>query len=114
MLVVDDDDDLRRCIARALSPVADVECARDEGEALTILESGEFDAVLTDYELDPGLGTELLEEVSLRCPHVKRFLMSGRDEPVTDPSLRPWDDFFRKPFGPDAVVMALKKKLRRD
>jgi DNA-binding response OmpR family regulator len=114
MLLVEDDDDLRHCIARALGTNVDVECARDEGEALAMLDTGEFDAVLTDYELEPGLGTSLLDEVRARMPAAKRFLMSGRDEPEARASERRWDDFFQKPFEPRAVLAALFTQRDRD
>lgn len=112
LLVVEDDDDLRPCIARALESNIDVACAKDEDEALSILETGEFDAVLTDYELKLGLGTELLERVSVRRPTMKRFLMSGREELEIEAPSRQWDGFFQKPFTADVIVTALNK--RRD
>lgn len=110
MLIVEDDEDLRICIARLLQSNCDVECASGEDEALAMLDTGEYDAVLTDYELEPGFGTELLEEVRSRMPAAKRFLMSGRDEPATTDDRRGWDEFFQKPFEPRAVLAALSAR----
>ena len=113
MLIVEDDEDLRICIARLLGTSCDVECASGEDEALAMLDTGEYDAVLTDYELEPGLGTQLLEAVRARMPTAKRFLMSGRDEPrAGDP--RGWDEFFQKPFEPRAVLAALVRRAPRE
>lgn len=106
MLIVEDDEDLRICIARLLQSTCDVECAGGEDEARAMLDTGEYDAVLTDYELEPGSGTELLEEVRSRMPTAKRFLMSGRKEPTASEQ-GGWDEFFQKPFEPGAVLAAL-------
>ncbi|MBI5595419.1 MAG: response regulator [Elusimicrobia bacterium] len=64
LLVVDDDPDIRRLVARQLKgqPYA-VRAAADIGEARAALEAGPVDAVLLDVVLGAENGWELLRQI---------------------------------------------------
>jgi DNA-binding NtrC family response regulator len=78
VLVVDDDPALGRALVRMLRP-ADVVLVTSAAAAVHALSGGEFDAVLTDYGLEPTNGVALLSEVARAHPTSRRYLMSGFD-----------------------------------
>jgi DNA-binding NtrC family response regulator len=79
VLVVDDDDSLRRALPRILVGF-DVVVVATAPEALRALaDRGPIDALLTDYGISPTDGLRLLREVATSYPGVRRYLMSGFD-----------------------------------
>jgi DNA-binding NtrC family response regulator len=78
ILVVDDDAALRRALVRVLR-AADVVPVVSAEEALLALSEGPFDAILTDYGIEPTDGVALLGEVARAYPALRRYLMSGFD-----------------------------------
>ena len=78
VLVVDDDDSLRRALPRILREF-DVVVAATASDALVILAERPVDAVLTDYGIAPTDGVRLLREIASSYPTVRRYLMSGFD-----------------------------------
>ncbi len=81
VLVVDDEDDLRRCLANALRTVGhQVHCAESGGQAAELMAADEFDLVLTDVMM-PGGGARVVLEAAARCLRPPRVLvMTGRIE----------------------------------
>ena len=77
ILVVDDDDHVRRATARMLRDSFYVAVASCAGEALALLDGAAFDVVLTDNDMAGGSGLSLLQRVRERCPSVRRILISG-------------------------------------
>ena len=76
--MVDDDPALGRALVRMLRP-ADVVLVTSAAAAVQALSAGDFDAVLTDYGLEPTNGVLLLGEVARAHPASRRYLMSGFD-----------------------------------
>jgi CheY-like chemotaxis protein len=83
-LVVDDSEDVRFVVARALrrlAPDAAVHVARDGGEALAALDihdDGEGLTVISDHDMGPGpTGAQLLSEIAARHPKARRVLFTG-------------------------------------
>ena len=80
ILVVDDDDSIRRLILDTLQPLGyNVITASCGMEALEKCEQSEkkIDLVLSDVIM-PGMnGRQLAEAMHDQCPHVKSVLMSG-------------------------------------
>jgi CheY-like chemotaxis protein len=59
--------------------------AVDSGdEALSCFFAGAFDVVLTDYRMPSMTGIELLEQLQVRDPRVRRVLMSASSVPGLD------------------------------
>jgi PAS domain S-box-containing protein len=82
VLHVDDDDDLRQVVERALRDVAQVVSARSLREARKRLSEGRYELVLLDIELPDGSGLELLSpgaELGNSSPPVLVF--SAQDLP---------------------------------
>lgn len=79
ILVVDDDPALRRALVRVLRAAEVVPVVSAE-EALVALSGSPFDAILTDYGIEPTDGVALLGEVARAYPTLRRYLMSGFDQ----------------------------------
>ncbi|HUT78110.1 MAG TPA: HD domain-containing phosphohydrolase [Polyangia bacterium] len=81
ILVVDDEEPLLRVISRELSSVpVDVVTSSSPMEALGLLETREFDVVVSDLRM-PGMdGIAFLEQVRQRSPNTQRILISAYAE----------------------------------
>lgn len=77
VLLVDDEALVAKALARLLAKAANVSVALSVAEALDLLSAGDFDAVISDYNMPGRDGLSFLEEVSRRWPHVTRVLHSG-------------------------------------
>ena len=83
MLLVDDDEVLRRSFALRLRKVMGCEVTEvgsaDEGRRQ--LDAGTFDVVLTDFQMSGRTGIWLLTVAKARRPETRRVLMSAGDVP---------------------------------
>jgi len=78
ILLVDDDDSLRRVAALQLEDVGyEVTPAADGGEAKSLLERGHFDLVITDLKMRRVGGLELLTWIKERSPDTQVIMMTG-------------------------------------
>jgi DNA-binding NtrC family response regulator len=78
VLLVDDDEDLLESLAALLGTLSvPVVAARSVAEAKGILDTGEVDVLVTDFELGPEDGARLLSYAAARWPRVARILFSG-------------------------------------
>lgn len=103
LLIVDDEVEIAKALRRLLRREFKIELAHTGADALTRLEQGPIDLVLSDFRM-PGInGAELLAQVKLRWPSTACALLSGyADENemeasvgsgVSTPFIRkPWDD----------------------
>jgi DNA-binding NtrC family response regulator len=116
LLLVDDEDDLRATVRRALlSPGYTFREASCGAEALAILASSPIDAVITDFNM-PGMnGLELLQRVRMSYPRALRVMLTGQSDvalairalnegAVDRFVLKPWDNVVLK----GVVGMALR------
>ncbi len=77
-LVVDDDPEICRALARCLKPELDVHLAGSVGEAEAALAGlARVDLAFVDWELPDGSGERILEQLA-RWPDSIRVLISGR------------------------------------
>jgi len=77
VLIADDDSLLREALRAAMEVEGfEVEEAGSAGEALSAMEEGEFDAVLSDVYM-PGSGLELLRQVRDVNPRLAVVLVTG-------------------------------------
>ncbi|NVB39757.1 response regulator [Pseudenhygromyxa sp. WMMC2535] len=83
VLVVDDERSLRRTFALFLRDDGhEVETAEDVDQALTTLETDDFDVVVSDIILPRRSGVSLLEAIAERWPNIKVILVTG--EPTVE------------------------------
>ena len=83
VLVVDDERSLRRTFALFLRDDGhEVDTAEDVDQALSTLEGGEFDVVVSDIILPRRSGVSLMEAIAERWPDIKVILVTG--EPTVE------------------------------
>jgi DNA-binding NtrC family response regulator len=112
ILVVDDKDTMRALLARVLDR-HDVATAADATRALALLETEEFDVVLTDIKM-PGLdGHGLLAEIRRSRPRVPVILMTafGTVQDAVAAMKLGALDYLVKPFEPDEAVLAVERAI---
>ena len=79
ILVVDDDDEVRKALCRLLGADYEVlQQAPNAKVALALLEAHPVDVIVTDYDMPGMSGIELLQHVRLRWPDTLRVLLTGR------------------------------------
>jgi len=113
VLVVDDDEAFRDMLSRALRFGGYVPFAVADGPmALTELENGDIDAVITDIRMPGMSGMELLKEIKGRMPDMPVVLVTGHYSEQfdkTDESSIPADAILEKPFRVEAIIELLDR-----
>jgi DNA-binding NtrC family response regulator/EAL domain-containing protein (putative c-di-GMP-specific phosphodiesterase class I) len=114
ILVVDDQDDVRRIAARILRAAGCMvlEASRGaEARRLAVSYDGRIDLVLCDVSLADTRGEQLVGQLRGVRPHIRSVLMSGYPAgaltPVGDGPL----ELLRKPFGPASLRAAVARAL---
>ena len=111
VLLVEDDDRLRRAIRKQLGLLGYIVTDVPDGEAAGLLpEEPTFDLLLTDFRLPGASGAELCDGLRSRWPHIKVVLMSGYPLDELELDSCPWP-FLRKPFGADVLARTVAAAL---
>jgi two-component system OmpR family response regulator len=116
LLLVEDEPDLRRALARALAERQFVvDAAADGEEGLFHALEGRYDAIVLDLMLPRRDGWDVLEQLRRAGRQTPVLLLTARDE-VTD-RVRGLnagaDDYLPKPFATEELVARLKALIRR-
>jgi response regulator RpfG family c-di-GMP phosphodiesterase len=116
ILIVDDEQGIRRLLGETLG-LEGFECHDTSGatEALKLLETQPFDAVISDLRMPGTSGLKLLEAVREKYPQLA-FLMATavNDVRVGIRAMKAGaDDYLVKPFQPDEVLAALDRAIQR-
>lgn len=113
VLVVDDYATMRRIIRNLLTQIgfSDIEEAADGSEALTKLRAGGFGLVISDWNMEPMTGLQLLKEVraDARLKTVPFIMVTAesKTENVVAAKEAGVNNYIVKPFNADT----LKKKI---
>src|SRR6059058_5912127 len=80
ILIIDDEEQIRRLLAAVLS--ADYKCvqAGSAEEALAVLETRTFDLVLSDINMSGITGLELVPRIHERAPDTVVMMISGQHD----------------------------------
>jgi CheY-like chemotaxis protein len=113
VLAVDDELMMTRAVARVLKPSGHlVSVAASGEEALEKLAEQQFDVVLSDMGMGPGMnGWELAEAVKQRWPNVRFLLATGWGAAI-DPDearSRGVEAVLSKPYHPADLLQALAR-----
>ena len=116
ILICDDDPDIRSAMKRTLRGY-DVTETSSPREALAILKTRAFDAIVCDFSLeaDTGDGLDVLQHVRVQYPDTLRFLVTGnRDIEVCARAVNEGavHRYFSKPWNDDKLRAALEILLR--
>jgi DNA-binding NtrC family response regulator len=114
VLVVDDDPDVRRSLARLLTGFGHaVQTASSAEQADQWMSSEAFDVCLLDIELPGMRGVEFLEWALLRDPEMAVIMLTGLDAPEVAVQCidRGARTYLVKPVDPDFLRLALRDAL---
>jgi len=116
VLIVDDELSIRKVLSIMLDQSAFASTTAASGEdALHILNTQRFDAVISDLNM-PGIsGMQLLVEVRQRFPNLAFLMATGVDEIRIgiEAMQQGADDYLVKPFNIDVVVASLLRALQK-
>ena len=120
VLVVDDEETIREMLAEFLEMEGYLVSTAEDGiAALTQLDTGHFDLVLTDLKMPRMGGISLLEQMGKHSPSTMAVIMTGFGtvETAIDAMKRGAHDYILKPFKLDEVMhvvgRAIEKKRMR-
>jgi Nif-specific regulatory protein len=114
ILIADDNDSLRRGLARALSAAGhDVEEAPNGNAAIERLHEGAFDVVLTDVKMGGSDGLDVLRTAKVLYPHMTVILMTafGSVHAAVEAMRIGAFDYVAKPFEIEEMELKIEKAL---
>ena len=118
LLLIDDDEALRRSLARVLGASFDVTQAADGVAALEVLAASEFDVVVTDLEMPRLSGDGVVAWLRANRPALAEHVVvisAGSADPARGAWLRAYDASLvvRKPAGVEEIIAAVRRALER-
>jgi len=117
LLVVEDDDQVRRAATRSLKVLGyTVTAATGLEEAVRLVDGGlRFDVLLTDVVMPGGNGVEVARRLLARAPSIGVVFMSGyTDDAIAQHGvLSSGSLFLEKPFTQDALGRKIRKAMDR-
>jgi len=115
ILVVDDSKTMTAIIARILKDAkyADVDRVHDGNAAIEKLQQKEYDLVITDWQMEPISGPELIKRIRAdqRLSEVRTILITallGKDDAAW---LDGADAYITKPFEPRSLIEKVEEVL---
>lgn len=114
ILVVDDDVFFRKMITKLLSGQGyDITAAESGEEALQTLQARVFDLMISDINMAPVNGMELLEKVQTSCEDMSVIMLTGRGEieVALEAMKKGAFDFLAKPFQIPDLFSAVRRSF---
>jgi two-component system chemotaxis response regulator CheY len=113
VLVADDSSTMRKIIIRSLQAVGITEAkeAADGNEAVSKFKPGQFDMVLTDWNMPGKTGIEVVQEIRAQDPKVPIIMITTEAEKgrVLQAIQAGVSDYLVKPFNADTLREKLAK-----
>jgi two-component system, chemotaxis family, chemotaxis protein CheY len=113
VLVADDSSTMRKIILRSLQAVGVPEAveAADGNQAVSLFQPGQFDMVLTDWNMPGKTGLEVVREIRSRDPNVPIIMVTTEAEKgrVMEAIQAGVSDYLVKPFTADTLREKLVK-----
>lgn len=119
ILVIEDDDALRKVLARILRMAGHEVTEADNGEVgLRLFDQAPFDVVVTDLLMPEKEGIETIMELREKNPGLKILAVSGglridREGPLQDAEALGADASLAKPFSVEEFTAAVEELIRR-
>jgi CheY-like chemotaxis protein len=112
VLVIDDDEEIRRLLADILTSAGHLVTAACSGtEADEIFKKDNFDLVLTDLEMPGMSGWEIARSIKTLAPNIMIALITGWGETIDSAQLEASgiDTIVNKPFRMDQILCLASK-----
>ncbi|MBF0280262.1 MAG: response regulator [SAR324 cluster bacterium] len=116
ILVVDDDDNIRMILQKALSKLGHhISLEKSAEEALASLQRSHFHVVITDIQMSEMSGVELLREIKELNPLIQVYVITAHSnlEYVIQCMKGGAYDFFEKPLKMEEIISTLNEASRR-
>lgn len=116
VLIVDDEDVVRRSYAAALDGAeCEAQMASDGTEALRAMEHDDFDVVLLDLRMPGPDGLSVLATMKRRWPEREVVIITGYPsvESAKEAVRLGASDYLAKPVGPDEIVGVTRAAVTR-
>jgi len=116
ILVVDDEEEVRRLLARLLERAGySCEVARDATEAQELLTKGDFDLLLTDMDMPGESGLDLIRKTSAKYPELATVMITGLDDTALATSALELGayGYIIKPFESNEILINVSNALLR-
>ena len=117
ILVVDDELGIRTLLSEVLNIAGfQVTMAADGLDALNLIRKNKFNLILLDVNLPKVDGLAILEKIRASAPTQPIIMISARIEKddVTHGLRLGADDYIRKPFSVEELVLRVENRLRRN
>lgn len=117
VLVVEDDEDVRRIVVRALQFGAMVVAEAGTGaRALESARAAPFDVILTDLGLPDMAGAQLLRELRPACPRARVVVLSGNAQGLApdEAAALGVEAVLVKPVGVRELLRTVERLLGKD
>jgi two-component system cell cycle sensor histidine kinase/response regulator CckA len=115
LLVVDDDDGVRRYVARVLSEAGyQVETAANGAEGLKVVHSGAtFDLIVSDVRMPQMTGPQFIAELRRQETDIKVLYLTGYVDQLFKERETLWQDeaFLDKPCSPNGLLESVSLLL---
>ncbi len=116
ILIVDDEEIVRKSCIRILSPEGyNIETAKNGGEALKRLQDEPFDLVLADLVMPDITGIDLLKRIKEEWPETEVVIITGYGTVKTAVDALKYGayDFIEKPFTPEVLLNSVERCLEK-
>lgn len=114
VLIVEDDHDLLEAICMTLKLSGYSTCAASDGKkALELLQAQQIGMVISDVQMRPMDGLELLREIKAFFPDLPVLLMTayGEVDKAVTAMRNGACDYLLKPFDPDSLLVHVKRQI---
>ncbi len=112
ILLVDDDPGVLKSLARVLRAQGwQVITAKDGAEALIQLNDQQPDLLVTDLSMGDISGWDLLFHEDMQRPNLPIFVITALPPPAIAGANYLAAEFFQKPFDPELLVTAIRRRL---
>jgi len=117
ILVVDDDTELRKVLSSILSEEGySVKTVENGKQAIEVSEKKRFDLALIDIKLPDMEGTELIQKLKIKQPHIVMIIVTGF--PTLENAMgavnEGADGYVLKPFEIQKLLQAVRKHLNKE
>ena len=116
IIVVDDAPQICKALSDVLTTSGYTVRTAPSGErALQIMDSTDFDLIITDLKMSGMSGMDLIEEVKQRAPNTSIVILSGFGDmdDVIKAMRAGIADYLKKPFSIDEVLEVVKREVKK-